>query len=71
MTCGMALKCESCDRTGCPDNPPPKYLENCAGCGRGVYDDEERYEIDGQLVHYDCLHEYHKNDIYVERKEGK
>jgi len=56
------VKCKNCARTTCPDYLPPRAIGICTGCGDVVYNSEERYEIDGELVHYDCLHAYHEDD---------
>ena len=56
------VKCKNCTRTTCPDYPPPRAVGICAGCWEVVYDTEERYKIDGELAHYDCLHAYHEDD---------
>lgn len=60
------VNCKNCARTTCPDSPPPRAVGICVACGDVVYDTEERYLIDGEIVHYDCLHNYHKDDRVME-----
>ena len=48
-----------------PDCQIPQWVDHydldehkigtCAGCGGDIYDDESCYDIDGELVHEDCL----------------
>lgn len=48
-----------------PDRQIPQWVDHydldehkigtCAGCGGDIYDDESYYDIDGELVHEDCL----------------
>lgn len=62
----VVVNCKNCARTTCPDSPPPRAVGICVACGDVVYDTEECYLIDGEIVHYDCLHEYHKDDRVME-----
>lgn len=38
--------------TTCP------VLGKCEGCGEPIYPYEEYYDIEGELVHWDCLREW-------------
>ena len=48
-----------------PDRQIPQWVDHydpdehkigaCAGCGGDIYDDESYYDIDGELVHEDCI----------------
>lgn len=35
--------------------PEPKPVLHCAGCGDGIYEGEEYYEIDGKTLCLNCM----------------
>lgn len=54
----MALVCllQSRECDGCQEcQRAPQAIGVCAACGDDIYEDEDHYEIDGELVHEDCL----------------
>jgi hypothetical protein len=63
MKCGYLVPCGECGQTTCPDYPEPMSVGECGGCNNPVYRDERHYLIDGEPVHYDCLHAYHADDL--------
>lgn len=40
------------------DPPEDVVIGYCACCGGEIYEGEDIYEIDGDLIHDDCLSEY-------------
>jgi hypothetical protein len=67
MKCGYILTpCGKCGQTTCPEYPEPVPVGDCAACGNLVYRDDQHYLIGGELVHYDCLHAYHVDDLVRE-----
>lgn len=40
------------------DPPEDKPVAFCAHCGCEIYNGEEVYEIDDELIHEDCLADY-------------
>ena len=57
----MAMICKNgareCDGCGsCFTDPKP--IGRCAACREPVYGDDDHYDIDGELVHWDCLSDW-------------
>lgn len=55
----MAYACirnsaRECDGCGCC-NPEPEIVGECAECKDLIYAYEERYDIEGELIHAECL----------------
>lgn len=51
------------------DPPEDKVFAMCDHCGGEIYEGEEYYEIDGDLIHEDCLLDYVKENLAI-RKEA-
>ena len=48
-------ECDGCGR--CREREP-EYIGNCEHCSDVIYDDEDYYDIDGVLLHEDCLKDW-------------
>lgn len=48
--------------------PKDKIFDYCAHCGGEIYEGETVYNIDGQLIHEDCLHDF-ADDYFKDCKE--
>lgn len=55
--------------------PEDKVYATCSHCGNEIYEGEMFYDIEGDYIHEDCLHDYADNyfkdckreaDIYAE-----
>jgi len=42
------------------DQPEPNRtrIDDCYSCGEPVYEDEDRYSIEGNTIHYDCIKQF-------------
>lgn len=40
------------------DPPEDKVFAMCDCCGGEIYEGEDYYSIDGELIHEDCLHDF-------------
>lgn len=40
------------------DPPEDKIFGYCSCCGREIYEGEEIYNIKGEVIHEDCLHDF-------------
>lgn len=47
-------ECDGCMRC----QVEPETVVKCAQCGEDIYADEDRYEIDGEIIHEDCLRDW-------------
>lgn len=55
MTCkNMAAECVGCG--ACFTEPKP--IGRCAACKCSILADEDHYDIEGELVHWDCLSDW-------------
>ena len=57
----MAMTCVTLGREcdGCMNcEKAAEVVGTCAACGDEIYEDDDRYEIYGELVHEDCLREW-------------
>ena len=56
----------------CPERPldPPedKVFGYCDHCGGEIYEGEEVYEIDGNIIHEDCLLDYVRENLAVKKE---
>lgn len=50
------------------DPPEDVVVGYCVHCGGEIYDGETVYNIDGDLIHEDCLHDFAK-DYFADCKE--
>lgn len=57
-----ARECDGC--MACHTDPEP--IGRCAVCKEPIYADEDRYDMDGDLLHEDCLAEWARKYL----KEG-
>jgi len=48
---GLCDGCGGCHRE-------PEVIAHCAQCGDDIYAVEDYYEIDGEIIHEDCLREW-------------
>ena len=51
-----AYECDGCGKC----SGEPKIVGECAVCGDLIYDYDERYDIEGELIHVDCLTDWAK-----------
>lgn len=52
-----------------PLDPPEDVIVGyCDHCGGEIYEGEEIYEIDGDVVHEDCLLDYVKENMAVKKE---
>lgn len=52
-----------------PLDPPEDVIVGyCDYCGGEIYEGEEVYEIDGDVVHEDCLLDYVKENMAVKKE---
>lgn len=49
--------------------PEDKIFGYCDHCGGEIYEGEEVYEIEGDIIHEDCLLDYVRKNLAV-RKEA-
>ena len=49
-----ALECDGCGKC----EPGAEIVGECAACGDLIYAHEERYDIEGELIHEDCLSDW-------------
>ena len=61
----MAYMCikygsSECDGCGACDAAPASKIGKCAACGGDVYPYDERYEIEDELIHAECLTDWAK-----------
>ena len=57
----MAMACRrgGSECTGCGRcQPEPKTVGECAACGDLIYSWEDRYNVEGEIIHYECLHDW-------------
>lgn len=50
--------------------PEDKVFCYCDYCGGEIYEGEDIYEIDGDIIHEDCLLDYAKDKLAVRREAG-
>ena len=36
----------------------PKRIGVCEQCSDAIYEDDEHYDIDGDMIHWDCLRDW-------------
>ena len=57
----MSMACvrggRECDGCGACQSEP-QSLDVCAACGEPVFAWEDRYDIEGEIIHSDCLSEW-------------
>ena len=57
----MAMACvtggRECNGCGCCQ-PEAEIVGKCAACGEPVFADEDRYNVEGEFIHEDCLHDW-------------
>lgn len=51
-----SMECGACGAC----SPDPEVVGECAACGDLIYAHEERYDIEGELIHADCLTDWAK-----------
>lgn len=51
-----AVECSGCG--GC--NAAPQIIGECVECGDLIYDFEGSYDIEGELIHKECLEDWAK-----------
>lgn len=54
--------CDGCGRC----EPQPKLVGYCEHCKEAVYRYEDYYDIDGELVHEDCLTDWAKKYLVTD-----
>lgn len=55
MTCiNLARECDGCGACF----KEPETIGRCAACGQSVLADDDRYDIDGEIIHLDCLSDW-------------
>lgn len=55
FSCVLGRKAE-CD--GCGGCTEVRQAGICACCGQEIYEGEDVYDIDGEVIHEDCLREH-------------
>lgn len=50
------------------DPPEDKVFGYCDQCGGEIYEGEDIYEIDGDIIHEDCLLDYAREKLAVRRE---
>lgn len=50
------------------DPEPPRVVCQCEYCHEEVYEGDDVYNIDGEIIHEDCFVDYCR-DVYADRLE--
>ena len=53
------------------DPPEPKVFGYCQHCGGEIYEGETYYNIDGQIIHEDCLWDFAKEHFADCKEEAR